>query len=118
MKKYDDGFYFRAKKKDLEKLHRDAEKAGISESAYLRGLINNHTPQSREDFLLIRELVTEINKIGVNINQIAAHANSGFYSEHEKRKLFALMNTLVRHTGQIIHGVEQPFEKNKEKEKV
>ena len=102
MKKYDEGFYFRATKKDLDKLRVDAEKTGISESAYLRELINNHTPQSREDLQQIKQLVYEINKIGENINQITKHVNSGFYSEHEKRKLFALMNTLVKHTEKII----------------
>lgn len=97
-------FELRLSEEDREKLIRDAEKTGISESAYLRELINNNSPQSREDLQQIKQLVYEINKIGENINQITKHVNSGFYSEHEKRKLFALMNTLVKYTEDIINN--------------
>lgn len=108
--------HIRLSEKDKNKLVTDSKKTGMSASAYLRELIHNRTPKRREDLLQIKELVTEINKIGININQIVAHVNSGFYSEHEKRKLFALMNTLVKHTEDIINGVKQSSEKNKEKE--
>lgn len=100
-------FDIRLSEEDKQTLEKHAKEAGLTESAYLRALINNESPQSREDYLLIKHLVTEINKIGVNINQIATHVNSGFYSEGEKRKLFALMNTIVKNTGDIIRSEKE-----------
>lgn len=112
-KKYNYIFKFRLTATEKERLMKAAAIAGINPSAYLRALINNKIPQSREDYLLIKQLVAEINKIGVNINQIATHVNSGFYSEGEKRKLFALMNTIVKNTGDIIHSEGKKDESNK-----
>lgn len=96
-------FELRLTEKDIKKLKEYAEDAGMSKSTYLRTLLNNKQPKSREDYLLIRQLVTEVNKIGVNINQIVMHANSEFYNEHEKRKLIALMNTLILNVEKVIH---------------
>lgn len=103
-KKYDYVFKLRLMKKDKEKLFLDASNAGISASEYIRRLINNKQPYSRNDIGTIKELITEVNAIGVNINQIAKHFNSDFFSETEKRKLFALMQQLVNNTAEIIKG--------------
>lgn len=92
--KKNDRFEVRLDKKAKEKLFSDAEKAGITASAYLRQLIYDKTPETREDYQLIKDLIYEINRIGNNINQIAKFFNSGFFSEGEKKKLFALMQRL------------------------
>ncbi len=101
-KKYDYVFILRLMKKDREKLFQDAENANISASEYIRRLINNKRPYSREDIGTIKELIHEVNAIGVNINQIAKHFNSDFFSENEKRKLFAYMQQLIKNTEEII----------------
>lgn len=49
---------------------------------------------SQEDYLSRKELIREVDKIGVNINQIAHNVNAGIYSDYEKRKLFALVQSL------------------------
>lgn len=87
-------FYMRIDEKDKKKLFSDAKKAGISASAYLRQLIHGKTPETREDYQLVKDLIYEINRIGNNINQIAKFFNSGYFSEGEKKKLFALMQKL------------------------
>ena len=101
-KKYDYTFKLRLMKKDREKLFQDAENANLSASEYIRRLINNKRPYSREDIGTIKELIHEVNAIGVNINQIAKHFNSDFFSENEKRKLFAYMQQLIKNTEEII----------------
>ncbi len=89
-------------KKDKEKLFLDAGNAGISASEYIRRLIHNECPYSREDIGTIKELIKEVNSVGTNINQIAKHFNSDFFSENEKRKLFAYMQQLIKNTEEII----------------
>ena len=86
--------YIRVNGADKEKLFRNAKKSGISASEYFRKLINDKEIVHKEDYLQIKELTYEVNKIGTNINQIAKLFNSGFFSESEKRKLFALMQKL------------------------
>lgn len=101
-KKYDYVFILRLMKKDKDKLFWDAKNANLSASEYIRRLINHKRPYSREDLGTIKELIQEVNAIGVNINQIVKHFNSDFFSESEKRKLFAYMQQLIRNTEEII----------------
>ncbi|MBE6156369.1 MAG: MobC family plasmid mobilization relaxosome protein [Firmicutes bacterium] len=60
--------------KENKILSSKASKKGISESALIRGLIVGYVPKGKipEE---INELIYEIRKIGVNINQIAVVAN-------------------------------------------
>lgn len=53
----------------------------------------NDYPEIR---ILLKELINEVNHIGVNINQIVKNYNSGFYSDTEKNSLFAYMQKLNR----------------------
>lgn len=101
-KLYDKSFLFRLKKSDIEELKRKSKDAGLNESAYLRLLIHGTEPKHREDYEDIKKLIYEINQIGTNINQISTHFNSGLFNEYEKNKLFALMQTLVKNTDEII----------------
>lgn len=73
---------------------------GISASEYIRRLIDadmgKPVPErTQEEFLAHKELVYEINRIGTNINQIVKNVNMHYYTEYEKRKLFALMKKLI-----------------------
>lgn len=74
-----------------------SKKSGKSESDCVRGIIQaarKHEVISFKDkksFLIERELVREINKIGTNINQIVKNTNSHYYTDIEKKKLFAMM---------------------------
>lgn len=68
-------------------------------SNYLRNLIDAderkqlvHQEQTRRR--LNRELINEVNRIGVNINQIVKNNNAQFYSLTEKKKLFIMMQQL------------------------
>ena len=74
----------------------------MNESEYIRYLILNQSehPRSRELEVEIMRLRNEINKIGVNINQIVKNNNSHRYNENDKIDLAKKMEeikTLLKH---------------------
>lgn len=76
-----------AEKKQLET---NADKCGLPKSVYLRRLIMG-TPVKARPSSEIRELRTEVHKIGSNINQIARSINAGRGNpELTERSLFLL----------------------------
>ena len=61
---------FRLSVKDAKLLKAKAEEADMTESEYLRLMISqkpNDYPEVRQ---LLRDLINEVNRIGININQI------------------------------------------------
>ena len=87
----------------------NAKKSGLSLSEYIRKVSlapTNYIP-SPETRINVKQLINEVNHIGVNINQIAKNTNSGFYTEYEKKKLFALikeLNDKLNNTVTILRG--------------
>ena len=61
----------------------------MNESEYIRYLILNQSehPRSRELELEVMRLRNEINKIGLNVNQIVKNNNSHLYRESDKINL-------------------------------
>lgn len=75
---------------EKEQLENNAKKCGLSKSVYLRRLIMG-TPVKARPSSEIRELRTEVHKIGSNINQIARSINAGQDStDLVERSLFLL----------------------------
>ena len=76
----------------------------MNESEYIRYLLLNQSenPRSRELELEVMRLRNEINKIGVNINQIVKNSNSHIYREDDKIKLISGLKTLKMLLEQII----------------
>lgn len=68
----------------------------MNESEYIRYLLLNQSehPRSRELEVEIMRLRNEINKIGVNINQIVKKSNSHMYRESDKIELNLLMEKI------------------------
>lgn len=93
---------FRPTDEQYEYLTGLSEKTGKSESELLRQLIdnckneNNRKFESKEHFVLSKQLIYEINRIGNNINQIAKNNNSHYYTPNEKEKLFEMMEEVMR----------------------
>lgn len=90
---------FRLSEKEAAYLQNVASQNSMSMSRYIRmlidadmekGIVEKRNLQS----LLRRDLINEINHIGININQITRSHNENLYSERDKRKLFALMKKL------------------------
>ena len=83
---------------ETTKLLAERSKAeNMNESEYIRYLLLNQSehPRSRELELEIMRLRNEINKIGVNVNQIVKNNNSRIYKEEDKHQLKACLKELV-----------------------
>ncbi|MBO5353022.1 MAG: MobC family plasmid mobilization relaxosome protein [Lachnospiraceae bacterium] len=93
---------FRISEEEERFFREQCELYGMKDSAYFRfllGKMKNPSGQEvrpKEDFIAIKELTDEINHIGININQIVRNVNMHHYSEHEKRKLFAMMEEIKK----------------------
>lgn len=75
---------------ETAKLLAERSKAeNMNESEYIRYLILNHSenPRSKEMELEIMRLRNEVNKIGVNVNQIVKNNNSHIYRDSDKIEL-------------------------------
>lgn len=68
----------------------------MNESEYIRYLLLNQSehPRSRELELEVMRLRNEINKIGVNVNQIVKNSHSHMYNEDDKIELRMQMNII------------------------
>ena len=83
---------FRLSSREAKLLEEKAKQAGMTESQYLRLMISqNDYPEVRQ---LLRDLINEVNRIGVNINQITHNHNAELYSKDDKERLIAYMRKL------------------------
>ena len=69
----------------------------MNESEYIRYLLLNQSehPRSRELELEVMRLRNEINKIGVNINQLVKNSHSHIYKEDDKIELKSQINKMA-----------------------
>ena len=81
-KKYTITRFFRFDQKTDQTLREKSLLAGMNQSEYVRVAIQSSTicPRSNSDDL--RQLSWEINKVGVNLNQIAHALNGEFYDPY------------------------------------
>jgi hypothetical protein len=71
-------------KEEDKRLHTSAEKSGLSQESYLRALINGYEPKELPP-VDYHTMTRELHAIGVNLNQIAAVANT---TGHIDRSVF------------------------------
>ncbi len=81
--------HFKLTEETAKILEERSKAENMNESEYIRYLLLNQSgnSRSRELELEIMRLRNEINKIGVNVNQIVKNNNSHLYSEDDKIKL-------------------------------
>ena len=60
---------------EKKRLKENAKKVGLSQSSYIRNLINNHKPKEQPTELIF-EFLNQLKGIGINLNQIARKANA------------------------------------------
>lgn len=82
-----------------------AEKVGMSETAYLRLLISQKPNDYPEIRKLLKELINEVNRIGVNINQITFNHNAELYSREDKNQLIAYMRKLNMEVKKVVEMI-------------
>lgn len=100
MEKKNSRIYFRCSAKDKENLKNKAKLANMNMSEYIISLSEN-----KKIFVIdgVPELMTAINRIGTNINQVAAVANTHrFVNENQLEKILKemkdvnkIMNTIL-----------------------
>ena len=67
---------------------------GMNEAEYIRLLISQKPNDYPEIRKILKELINEVNRIGININQIVFNNNAGLYSKEDKTQLIAYMRKL------------------------
>ena len=75
-------------------LAKKARDNGMNEAEYIRLLISQKPNDYPEVRKILKELINEVNRIGININQIVFNNNSGLYSKEDKTQLIAYMRKL------------------------
>ena len=82
---------YRLTEEQNEELLAKVSELGMTESEFIRLMITQKPkdyPEIREG---LKELICEVNRIGVNINEIVYNNNSGLYSDSDRTRLFAYM---------------------------
>jgi hypothetical protein len=88
--------HFKLTEETAKLLAEHSKAENMNESEYIRYLLLNQSehPRSKELELEIMRLRNEVNKIGLNINQIVKNSNSHIYNEDDKIKLNVRMSEL------------------------
>ena len=80
--------------KEAKMLAEKAKGMEMNEASYLRLLISQKPDDYPEIRELLKQLVNEVNHIGVNINQIVHHHNYELYLKEDRQQLIAYMKKL------------------------
>lgn len=78
---------------------------GMSETGYLRLLISQKPNDYPEIRKLLKELINEVNRIGVNINQITFNHNAELYTKEDKEQLVAYMRKLNLEVKKVVDRI-------------
>lgn len=96
--------HFKLTEENAKLLAERSKAENMNESEYIRYMLLNQSehPRSRELELEIMRLRNEINKIGLNINQIVKNNNSHLYRESDKINLVKYVEETNRLTKELI----------------
>lgn len=90
---------------EAKELAKKAKGNGMNEAEYIRLLISQKPNDYPEVRKLLKELINEINRIGININQIVFNNNSGLYSKDDKMQLIAYMRKLNQKVDEAVSQI-------------
>ena len=90
---------------EAKELAKKAKGNGMNEAEYIRLLISQNPNDYPEVRKLLKELINEINRIGININQIVFNNNSGLYSKDDKTQLIAYMRKLNQKVDEAVSQI-------------
>ena len=85
---------YRLSSEDAQAFADKAKEAGLTEADYFRLLITQEPNDYPEIPGGLKSLINEINRIGVNINEIVYNNNSKLYRRSDKERLLAYMRRL------------------------
>ena len=92
-------------KEYAKELAKKAKGNGMNEAEYIRLLISQKPNDYPEVRKLLKELINEINRIGININQIVFNNNAGLYSKDDKTQLIAYMRKLNQKVDEAVSQI-------------
>ena len=90
---------------EAKMLSEKAKQAGMTETEYLRLLISQRPNDYPEIRRLLKELINEVNRIGININQITHNHNSELYNSEDKQSLVAYMRKLNTEVKKVVDTI-------------
>ena len=93
---------FRISEKEAELLSARALESGMKESDYIRLCISKGPMDHKEIRIILHDMLTEINHIGTNINQVVKNNNSGLYLPSDKDRLLAYMQRLSLSMAEVV----------------
>ena len=96
---------YRLTKEQDEELKRKVAELGMNESEFIRLLITEKPKDYPEIRQMLTGLIDEVNRIGVNINEIVHNNNSAFYSDSDKSRLFAYMLKLNETLSKVVDDI-------------
>ncbi|MDD3040629.1 MobC family plasmid mobilization relaxosome protein [Bacteroides sp.] len=88
--------------REAKELAEKAKDVGMREAEYIRVLIRQKPNDYPEIRKLLKSLINEVNRIGININQIVFNHNSGLYLEEDKNRLVAYMRKLNTSVNEVV----------------
>ncbi len=97
----DDRIEFRVSKEVKAVLIKKAKANHMSMTEYMTQLIVNRPIDHKDIYEQLSKLVYEVNKIGVNINQIAHNINSGLIYPEEIFRMIEYMKELTERTENV-----------------
>ncbi len=88
--------HFKLTEETAKLLAEHSKAENMNESEYIRYLLLNQSehPGSKKLELEVMRLRNEINKIGLNINQLVKNSNSHIYSDDDKMNLIRQMDII------------------------
>ena len=87
---------------EAKELAKKSKENGMNEAEYIRLLISQKPNDYPEVRKLFKDLINEVNRIGININQIVFNSNAGLYSEKDKTQLIAYMRKLNQKVNEAV----------------
>lgn len=85
---------YRLTEEQNAELQEKVRELGMTESEFIRLLITQRPKDYPEIRQMLNGLINEVNRIGVNINEIVHNNNSVLYSDSDKTRLMAYMQKL------------------------
>lgn len=86
--------HYRMTSEEAVEFRKKAQNVGMTEAEYFRLLITQKPSDYPEIRSELKSLINEVNRIGVNINEIVYNNNSTLYRQPDKDRLFAYMRRL------------------------
>ena len=96
---------YRLTEEQNEELQAKVSELGMTESEFIRLLITQRPKDYPEIRHMLNSLINEVNRIGVNINEIVHNNNSMLYSDSDKIRLLAYMHKLNEAVNKAVNDI-------------